>query len=171
MAGVSVDGEKGGKRKVDAEINMIPMIDLLMVTISFLLITAVWSHSSRLEANASAPSNQPTVETPPVPEKKLHVERKGEEVVLSWRLGTQVVGENKVACASAKAISACSELKAAIEREWQGGGLHREASDRKSDEAVLHAAHDAPYSDVVAMLDAIATPQRKLQMTPGRAEQ
>ena len=43
MGGVNVDnGGKGGRRSLDTEINMIPMIDLLMVTISFLLITAVW---------------------------------------------------------------------------------------------------------------------------------
>jgi hypothetical protein len=30
---------------------MVPMIDLLMVTISFLLITAVWSHMARVNAS------------------------------------------------------------------------------------------------------------------------
>src|SRR5262249_9164018 len=48
MAGVSVGGSRGPRRSLDSEINMIPMIDLLMVTISFLLITAVWVHSQRL---------------------------------------------------------------------------------------------------------------------------
>ncbi|MDP9148608.1 MAG: biopolymer transporter, partial [Myxococcota bacterium] len=39
MGGVDVGGGGKGKRKsLDSEINMIPMIDLLMVTISFLLI-------------------------------------------------------------------------------------------------------------------------------------
>jgi len=42
MAGVNVDtGGKGGRRSVDSEINMIPMIDLLVCAIAFLLITAV----------------------------------------------------------------------------------------------------------------------------------
>jgi len=37
MAGVTVNaGGKGGRKALDSEINMIPMIDLLMVTISFL---------------------------------------------------------------------------------------------------------------------------------------
>jgi len=54
MGGVSVDsGGKGGRRSLDSEINMIPMIDLLMVTISFLLITAVWTHMSRINASIS----------------------------------------------------------------------------------------------------------------------
>ena len=55
MAGVNVDGAKGGRKALDSEINMIPMIDLLMVTISFLLITAVWVNSSRLESSANVP--------------------------------------------------------------------------------------------------------------------
>ena len=41
MGGVDVGGGGGGgRKKVDSEINMIPMIDLLMVPISFLLIKA-----------------------------------------------------------------------------------------------------------------------------------
>jgi len=58
MGGVSVDsGGHGGRRSLDSEINMIPMIDLLMVTISFLLITAVWSHMARLNADAQVPGH------------------------------------------------------------------------------------------------------------------
>ena len=41
MGGVDVGGGGGGRRQTDSEINMIPFIDLLLVTISFLLITAV----------------------------------------------------------------------------------------------------------------------------------
>ena len=55
MAGVDVGGGKGKRRSLDSEINMIPMIDLLMVTIAFLLITAVWSHMSRINADAQVP--------------------------------------------------------------------------------------------------------------------
>ena len=56
MAGVDVGGGSSGKRRtLDSEINMIPFIDLLMVTISFLLITAVWSHMACLNADAQVP--------------------------------------------------------------------------------------------------------------------
>ena len=62
MGGVDVGGGGGGgKRKLDSDINMIPMIDLLMVTISFLLITAVWVHSQRMDADAQVPG-PPTTE-------------------------------------------------------------------------------------------------------------
>src|SRR5580692_10952448 len=93
MGGVDVGGGGGGKRKaLDSEINMIPMIDLLMVTISFLLITAVWSQSSRLSANAQVPGQDTTTPAPTVPEKQLHVDmRSSDKFVLTWRQGHDVV--------------------------------------------------------------------------------
>jgi len=68
MGGVDV-GEGGGKRSTNADINMIPFIDLLMVTVAFLLITAVWVTNSRINANAQIPgppdpSQEVTPQTP-----------------------------------------------------------------------------------------------------------
>src|SRR5271166_3041290 len=94
MGGVDVGGGGGGKRKtLDSEINMIPMIDLLMVTISFLLITAVWTHMARINADAQVPGPpRPDVPQEPVePEKQLHVMMQGEEkFVLVWKHGNTV---------------------------------------------------------------------------------
>jgi biopolymer transport protein ExbD len=94
MGGVNVGGGgNGGRRSLDTEINMIPMIDLLMVTISFLLITAVWVQSSRIDANANVPG--PVSETPPCtdaagspckPEARLHVQSSDpSKYVLVWK--------------------------------------------------------------------------------------
>jgi biopolymer transport protein TolR len=48
--GVSVDtGGKGGKKSVNAELNLVPYIDLLTCMVAFLLITAVWSQLARLQ--------------------------------------------------------------------------------------------------------------------------
>ena len=47
-------GASSEKYEVMAEINMIPFIDLLMCTIAFLLITAVWVTNSRA---VTAPEN------------------------------------------------------------------------------------------------------------------
>jgi len=52
MGGVDVGGGNGKKRATNSDINMIPFIDLLMVTIAFLLITAVWTTNSRINADA-----------------------------------------------------------------------------------------------------------------------
>jgi biopolymer transport protein TolR len=42
---------KGGKKALDAELNLIPFIDLLIVNICFLLITAVWVQMARIKVN------------------------------------------------------------------------------------------------------------------------
>src|SRR6516225_3234227 len=95
MGGVDVGGGGKGKRKsLDSEINMIPMIDLLMVTISFLLLTAVWSHMSRINADAQVPGppRPDTEQTPQEPEKTLHVEmRTPDKFTLIWKQGGTVV--------------------------------------------------------------------------------
>src|SRR5450432_441194 len=47
---VSVDsGDKGGKKSVNAELLLVPYIDLLTCMVAFLLITAVWTQIARLE--------------------------------------------------------------------------------------------------------------------------
>lgn len=76
MGGVSVDSGGGGRRSLDTEINMVPMIDLLMCLICFLLITAVWSTMARINADAQVPG--PPKPDTPVDEQKdpppmLHV--------------------------------------------------------------------------------------------------
>jgi biopolymer transport protein ExbD len=54
---------KGGKKPLDVAINLVPFIDLMAVTISFLIMTAVWTQIGRLQVSqAGGPS---TEETPP----------------------------------------------------------------------------------------------------------
>src|SRR3954468_4211784 len=67
--GVSVDtGGKGGKKSVNADLNLVPYIDLLTCMVSFLLITAVWSQLARLEGHQKG-QGQAGGATPP--EKQL----------------------------------------------------------------------------------------------------
>ena len=44
---------KGGKKALDAELNLVPFIDLLSCCISFLLITAVWTQIAGLQVSSS----------------------------------------------------------------------------------------------------------------------
>src|SRR3982074_416296 len=90
MGGVDVGGGGKGKRKtVDSEINMVPMIDLLMVTIAFLLITAVWTHMARIDASAKGPGRREGEECEIKPceaEKELHVDmHTKDKFVLTWK--------------------------------------------------------------------------------------
>ncbi len=63
-------GGKGGKKPLDTAINLVPFIDLMAVTISFLLMTAVWTQIGRLQVSQSggptAEQEQKPDEMPPV---------------------------------------------------------------------------------------------------------
>jgi biopolymer transport protein ExbD len=68
MGGVSVEGGGGGgKKAVDSNINMVPMIDLLISCIAFLLMTAVWVQTgrSRRSSRARPPRSRPPGEQHP----------------------------------------------------------------------------------------------------------
>jgi len=71
---VSVDsgGGKSGKKSVNADLNLVPYIDLLTCMVSFLLITAVWSQLARLEAHQKGQGQAGEV-TPPEKQLKLVV--------------------------------------------------------------------------------------------------
>jgi biopolymer transport protein ExbD len=170
MAGVNVEGKRGGRRAVDSELNMVPMIDLLMVTISFLLLTAVWVHMSRLEGHARSPGND--VETPCegaacAPEARLHVETKDPtKFVLVWKQGINVirtvdVARNATRTGKNDAI-AFPDLAVHVAGEWRAAGRHRDATDRAFDHAVVHAANDMPYRELIGVMDAVAQPKRPL---------
>ncbi len=172
MAGVSVDsGGKGGRRSMDSEINMIPMIDLLMVTISFLLITAVWSHMSRINADAQVPGPpRPDVEQDKVePEKTLHVEmRQTDKFTLIWKQsGTnistiEIPRSDKIELMPNTKVKMTryKELADKIESEWKTVGQHRDGSDKKFDQAILHTDNETPYMNIIGVIDAIYQPKR-----------
>lgn len=76
MGGVSVDsGGGGGKKAVDSNINMVPMIDLLISVIAFLLMTAVWVQTGQLQAQQprSAPSDAPPENNTPQEQLKVQI--------------------------------------------------------------------------------------------------
>jgi len=49
---------KGGKKPLDTAINLVPFIDLMAVTISFLIMTAVWTQIGRLQVSQSGGISQ-----------------------------------------------------------------------------------------------------------------
>jgi biopolymer transport protein ExbD len=168
MAGMDVEaGRAGGRRSVDSQINMIPMIDLLMVTISFLLITAVWSHMSRVNADAAVPGSRDVDDRPPAPEAQLHVLMPSRDrFVLAWRYGTTTIdsAELTVSSGSLEAASGRAlrfpELAARIETEWRRSGHHVQATDPVFDRAVVHTDNTTEFRDIVGVMDAISSPRR-----------
>ncbi len=76
MGGVNVDGGGGGGRKsVDAEIPLVPFIDLLLCCIMFLLVTAVWNQLARIDASQKQPGQPDSEQEPPEEEEERWVLR------------------------------------------------------------------------------------------------
>jgi biopolymer transport protein ExbD len=57
MAQIAVGGSGGGKKSVDADIPLIPFIDLLLCCVMFLLVSAVWNQLAAVEANQQIPGD------------------------------------------------------------------------------------------------------------------
>jgi biopolymer transport protein ExbD len=169
MGGVNVSTSSGGaRRSLDSEINMIPMIDLLMVTISFLLITAVWSHMARISTNAQVPgrvSDIPDSDEPAA--KRLHIQMRADgSFGLAWKKGAVVVETSEVpkndvvTMQGAVRVVRFPELAAKVEDEWMTHGSHRAPTDPKLDQVVLHTDNETPYASIVGAMDAVSHVER-----------
>jgi biopolymer transport protein ExbD len=170
MAGIDTGGGHGKKRSVNQEIPLIPFIDFLLCLVSFLLITAVWTQMSRINADARVPG-------PPDPDKELkeqekpktlHVEMRGEEKFQPvWKEGNTVVDTIDV---MRKQVNASGEdfsypdLAERITSEWERLGAHKADSDFKRDQAVLHTDNTTQFAHIIAVIDAIYTPQRDVKI-------
>ncbi len=166
MGGVDV-GEGGKKRSINADINLVPFIDLLFVTLAFLLITAVWVTNSRINADAQVPGppNPDEQLTPQTPEKVLNVMIGTEEFSLVWKQGATVISEVKVPKPDqAKAeFPRYPELAKKFEEEWKQQGQHKDPADGKLDQAILHTDNRLPFKEIVAVLDALYAPKRDMK--------
>ena len=131
---------------------MIPMIDLLIVTVSFLLITAVWSTMGRLEASANAPSHSDDVPKKMEAEKRIHLSvRSGKPLLMQVKLGQEELESKEVQG---------DELTATVQAEWSKNGSHRDVRDEAHDALVLHADADVRQGEIVKVMDAVAAVKR-----------
>lgn len=168
MAGIDSGGGGGGhgRRNTNHEIPLIPFIDFLLCLVAFLLVTAVWSQMARINADARVPG--PPKEEPvekQQKEKQLHVEMRGErKFQLVWKEGSTVVNtidvERKPVKVGDTGDIRFPDLAAKVVEEWGTNGSHRSATDKKFDQAILHCDNTTPFADVIAVIDAIYTPQR-----------
>jgi biopolymer transport protein ExbD len=169
MANVDV-GSRGGKRRsLDSELNMVPMIDLLMATISFLLLSAVWTHMSRIDADARVPGRPDAAPMPIEPEKQLHVTLQGEEkFVLAWKRGNTTVESidvprrEVVQHEGAVTVVRFPDLAARIAAEWRAKGQHASPTDRRLDQAVLHTDDKTEFKYLVGVIDAVYDTRRDM---------
>lgn len=134
--GMDVGTKQRGTRSLDVTINVVPFIDLMAVTISFLLLTAVWTQAGQLPVGThGAPSTDTSdVQRPLSPPVRVHVTEAG--VRVAWAEGP--AGELQLLTPAA--------LRARLE------GIAR-YSERRAP-VLLQAQDDVAYAQVVAVLDA-----------------
>ena len=136
MAGVATGSAKGGKRNVDQEVNMVPFIDLLLVTISFLLVTAVWTSLSRIQVSSNIPGPKDTAQVKEP--RALHVRVEGKMAALSWQKGSKTDDITKVPL---------NELDREI--------LRAGATAEPGTPAIVHVPNAMPMGEVTSVLDSI----------------
>ena len=171
MAGIDTGGGHGKGRATNHEIPLIPFIDFLLCLVAFLLVTAVWSRMARVNADANVPG-------PPDPEKELddqpkdktlHIEVRGDrKFQLVWKEGTTVVNtidvpRNEVKIGD-KGDIRFPDLAKKIKTEWTKNGSHRSPTDKKKDQAVLHAENTTEFHELIAVIDAVYATTRDFKM-------
>lgn len=116
-----------GRQKEDPEINLVPMIDVLLVILIFLMITTTYSKFSELEINLpEAASNKPAEQT-----NKIDV-------------GVTAAGSYMVNGALIKSPSS----------ETLGNALRTAAGDRPDPAIVIHADAQATHQSVITIMEA-----------------
>jgi hypothetical protein len=106
---------------------------------------------SYLELAVRAPGH------PKSADRELHVSLSSRgAVMLRWLEGSKQVGD------VVSGDAAVLRLAPLVEHGWNERGLHRDANDARRDRAILHVEKDAPYDLVIAAVDALHAPKRKL---------
>jgi biopolymer transport protein TolR len=127
----------GGKRNVNAELNLVPYIDLLSTLICFLLITAVWQQIDALSTNAQAPSEQSA--SPPDPNRvdlsiTLYIDRI-----------EAAAGPQKTSITHVGGNPDYNTLLRVLD-QWKGRWPSR-------NDVILHSDGLAPYKNLIGVMD------------------
>lgn len=164
--GIAIDsGGKGRRRTLDAEVNLVPMIDFLVVTIAFLVLTAAWTEAGRMEASASLGGHGEVCDD--CAPRKLVLDARGEQAfVLTWKEGEKVLRTVEVPKRPMEETRGGARqvrypgLAKALSDEWATYGLHRDRADKHVDPLVLRTSNELPYAALVGLMDATSSVRR-----------
>lgn len=136
-----IEGGRGGKRDGNFELNLVPVIDLMSVLITFLLITAVWSQVSMIQIGSSIYGKKSdTIPSLPPPQSdvvvKIDVKANGYVLTISKQVIALPLIDNKFDSAG---------LIAQLQRVKQ---LYPEKQD-----AVIAIADEMPYEELIVTMD------------------
>ncbi|MBL8912719.1 MAG: biopolymer transporter ExbD [Archangium sp.] len=135
-------GGKGGKKALDTTINLVPFIDLMAVTIVFLIMTAVWTQLGRLQVSQSGQNPDPD----PVPPTTQPI-----SLLVTEREMKLTVGGS-----SLDAIAITRTDRGALITEGLAKKL-RELKGQQPDQSAitLNAEDTVKYDDLVRLIDAM----------------
>ncbi len=90
MASIQTGSGSGGKKAVDADIPLVPFIDLLLCCVMFLLVTAVWNQLASVQVHQNTPTPDTTAvpQPPDAPRLVLLVQQSG--YVLASDVGDRI---------------------------------------------------------------------------------
>lgn len=137
---------RGGRRNVDtAELNITVFMNLMVILVPFLLITAVFSRMAILELYLPGASNEPAASNDPVFQLEITVRQKRIEV------GDRNMGTFGVypALADGYDLDALSRKLAEIKKSYP----------TKTDASILLEA-DIPYDTLVQVMDRVRVSER-----------
>lgn len=133
-------GGKGGKKPLDASINLVPFIDLMAVTIVFLIMSAVWTQLGRLQVSQSGQSSSD--EQPPDQKQPINLLITEKELKLS-------VGGTPF-----DTVPVTRDEKGRIELTRLTGYLGQIKRDQPDQSAITLQTEDAVlYDDLVRIID------------------
>ncbi len=127
---------RGGKKSLNVDLNLVPMIDLMVVCVTFLLMTAVWTQTGRITVDQSVQKPQPKQEqTEPPKRLTILVDAKGYTV--------KFADGQPVSIPKTKGEYDVEKLQE-----------HLKELELKQDQKIIVAPEDSiPYKDMIATMD------------------
>jgi len=132
----------GGGRKKNVELNLVPVIDLMSVLITFLLITAVWTQVSMIQIGSSIYGKKSDTEPNPTPPPHADVVLKVDVKEIGYVL---TVGKQIISLPMINSQFDDAGLIAQLQRVKQ---LYPDKTD-----AVVTVADVMPYEQLIKAMD------------------
>jgi biopolymer transport protein TolR len=131
---------KGGKKPLDASVNLVPYIDMLMTIMTFLMMTAVWTQIAMLEVqNASGGEDSQQTEPDPTAPKPIFL------IVGALQVVVQEEGKEQKPFPSTADGVDFKNIKAELERL---------KNERKEREIVkIQSQDDVKHGDLAKLID------------------
>ena len=140
MAQIESGGGRG--RRTNVELNLVPVIDLMSVLITFLLITAVWSQVSMIQIGSSLYGKRQENQPPPTPKPHADVVLKVEVRSIGYVL---TVGKQAMTIAKINNEFDDEGLMAQLQRAKE---LYPEKTD-----AIVAVSDEMPYESLIKAMD------------------